>query len=305
MSPTASAGPTRSSSSRDASSSAATSGCPAQLSARRWCAGLHRFRRRRVRHRPVRHRGRLLRDVRASRLRRRHHGHGEPQPAGLQRHEVRARGLAADQRRHRAAGHPQRSPSRGAVRRSPRARGERFAVDIMPAYIEHLLALRRSREAQPLKVVVQRGQRRRGLIIDQLEPHLPFEFIKVHHEPDGAFPNGVPNPMLEENRAAPVEAIRRARRRRRRSPGTAISTAASCSTSTAASSRATTSSACSPRLFLRARARRRDRARPAPHLEHARHRARSSAASPVQSQVRPRVHQGRRCARSTASTAAR
>ncbi|MGH8194383.1 MAG: phosphomannomutase CpsG, partial [Woeseiaceae bacterium] len=42
----------------------------------------------------------------------------------------------------------------------------------------------------------------------RLEPHLPFEFVKVHHAPDGKFPNGVPNPMLEENRAPTIQAIR-------------------------------------------------------------------------------------------------
>ena len=47
-----------------------------------------------------------------------------------------------------------------------------------------------------------------GLIVDKLEPLLPFEFIKVQHEPDGSFPNGVPNPMLVENHRAPVEALR-------------------------------------------------------------------------------------------------
>jgi phosphomannomutase len=46
------------------------------------------------------------------------------------------------------------------------------------------------------------------LVIDQLEPHLPFEFIKVHHQPDSSFPNGVPNPMIEANRASTVEAMR-------------------------------------------------------------------------------------------------
>ena len=38
--------------------------------------------------------------------------------------------------------------------------------------------------------------------------HLPFEFIKLHHQPDGHFPNGIPNPMIEENRAPTIEAIR-------------------------------------------------------------------------------------------------
>ena len=39
------------------------------------------------------------------------------------------------------------------------------------------------------------------------QQHLPFEFIKVHHEPDGTFPNGIPNPLLPENRSATAEAV--------------------------------------------------------------------------------------------------
>lgn len=76
------------------------------------------------------------------------------------------------------------------------------------AYIEHLLSyLDRSRLA-PLKVVVNAGNGGAGLVIDRLEPHLPFEFVKIHHEPDGSFPNGVPNPLLPENRGPTIEAIR-------------------------------------------------------------------------------------------------
>ena len=87
--------------------------------------------------------------------------------------------------------------------------GERFAVDIMPEYIEHLLTYVDRSKLKPLKVVVHAGNGGAGLIIDKLEQHLPFKFIKVHHEPDGTFPNGVPNPMLIENHAAPVEALRK------------------------------------------------------------------------------------------------
>jgi phosphomannomutase/phosphomannomutase/phosphoglucomutase len=43
--------------------------------------------------------------------------------------------------------------------------------------------------------------------VDRLEERLPFEFIKVHHNPDGSFPNGVPNPLLPENRAVTSEAV--------------------------------------------------------------------------------------------------
>jgi phosphomannomutase len=60
-----------------------------------------------------------------------------------------------------------------------------------------------------LKVVVDPGNGGAGLFIDRLESHLPFEFVKVRHQPDGTFPNGVPNPMLEENRKPTIDAIRR------------------------------------------------------------------------------------------------
>ena len=46
-----------------------------------------------------------------------------------------------------------------------------------------------------------------GLVVDALEKHLPFEFIKLHHDPDGSFPNGVPNPILPENRAVTADAL--------------------------------------------------------------------------------------------------
>jgi phosphomannomutase len=55
---------------------------------------------------------------------------------------------------------------------------------------------------------VNAGNGGAGLIVDLLEPHLPFQFIKLNHEPDGSFPNGVPNPMLEENRHATAQAVR-------------------------------------------------------------------------------------------------
>ncbi len=92
---------------------------------------------------------------------------------------------------------------------TPQRIGERFAVDIMPDYIEHLLSYVDRATLKPLKAVVHAGNGGAGLIVDKLEPFLPFEFIKVDHEPDGTFPNGVPNPMLLENHRAPVEALRR------------------------------------------------------------------------------------------------
>jgi phosphomannomutase len=92
------------------------------------------------------------------------------------------------------------TPARARVRRQ---------IDTMDAYAAHLLSYVDIGKLKPLKIVVNAGNGGAGLVIDQLEPKLPFEFVKVHHEPDGRFPNGIPNPMLEENRAPTAEAIRR------------------------------------------------------------------------------------------------
>ena len=60
---------------------------------------------------------------------------------------------------------------------------------------------------RPLKIVVNAGNGGAGAVIDLLAPHLPFEFICIHHEPDGTFPHGIPNPLLPENREATAEAV--------------------------------------------------------------------------------------------------
>ncbi|MFK8053034.1 MAG: phosphomannomutase [Woeseiaceae bacterium] len=67
-------------------------------------------------------------------------------------------------------------------------------------YIGHLLTYVDANALKPIKIAVNAGNGGAGLVLDQLEPSLPFEFVKLHHAPDGDFPNGVPNPMLTENR---------------------------------------------------------------------------------------------------------
>ena len=89
-------------------------------------------------------------------------------------------------------------------------RGAERPLDLREKYLQHLLSYVDRARLRPLKVVVNAGNGGAGLIIDQIEPHLPFEFIKVNHAPDGTFPNGIPNPMLEENRAATADVVRRA-----------------------------------------------------------------------------------------------
>ena len=86
-------------------------------------------------------------------------------------------------------------------------KGETTTVDVKQAYIEHLISYIDIPSLKPLKVVCNAGNGGAGLAIDLLEEHLPIEFIKIYHEADGNFPNGVPNPLLEENRQPTVDAI--------------------------------------------------------------------------------------------------
>ena len=76
------------------------------------------------------------------------------------------------------------------------------------AYIDHLLGYVDASKLKPLKLMVNAGNGGAGAIVDLLAPHLPLEFIRICHEPDGNFPNGIPNPLLPENRAATAEAVR-------------------------------------------------------------------------------------------------
>jgi phosphomannomutase len=81
-------------------------------------------------------------------------------------------------------------------------------LDIEAAYVSHLLGYVKLAGLRPLKLVVNAGNGCAGRTLDLLEKELPFSFVKIHHEPDGKFPNGIPNPLLPENRAATVAAVR-------------------------------------------------------------------------------------------------
>ena len=87
-------------------------------------------------------------------------------------------------------------------------RGDYQPLDTSEAYIEHLLSYVDVGALRPLKLVVNAGNGGAGDVIDRIEARLPFEFIKLHHQADGNFPHGVPNPLLEENREPTIAAVR-------------------------------------------------------------------------------------------------
>ena len=82
------------------------------------------------------------------------------------------------------------------------------SLDNKPAYLEHLLGYLDTSGLQPLKIVANAGNGCAGPVIDRLAAELPFEFIRLQWEADGSFPNGVPNPLLPENREVTAQAVR-------------------------------------------------------------------------------------------------
>jgi phosphomannomutase len=80
-------------------------------------------------------------------------------------------------------------------------------VDLQDAYVKHLLAYVDVPSLRPLKIVSNAGNGGAGVVVEALAPHLPFTFVKVHHEPDGHFPNGIPNPLLIEKREDTARAV--------------------------------------------------------------------------------------------------
>src|SRR5690606_10314306 len=90
---------------------------------------------------------------------------------------------------------------------NPAKRGGYRQESTLDAYVQHLLSYVDLSQLKPLKLVVNAGNGAAGHVIDALEKHLPFDFIKVHHEADGHFPNGIPNPLLVENRSVTSDAV--------------------------------------------------------------------------------------------------
>jgi len=89
----------------------------------------------------------------------------------------------------------------------PAKRGAYREQNTLDAYVQHLLGYVDVSKLKPLKLVVNAGNGAAGHVIDALEKHLPFKFIKINHEPDGTFPNGIPNPLLHENQPVTSKAV--------------------------------------------------------------------------------------------------
>ena len=86
-------------------------------------------------------------------------------------------------------------------------KGTYKTYNIMPEYVAHLMTYIDVTTLKPLKLVVNPGNGGAGAVLKALEGKLPYTLVKINAEPDGHFPNGVPNPILPGNRAATTKAV--------------------------------------------------------------------------------------------------
>lgn len=93
-------------------------------------------------------------------------------------------------------------------------RGSYKQITVLDAYVDHLMGyINLDNFNRPMKLVINSGNGAAGHVIDAIEKrfqkaNVPVTFIKVHHQPDGNFPNGIPNPLLPECRQDTADAVR-------------------------------------------------------------------------------------------------
>lgn len=93
-------------------------------------------------------------------------------------------------------------------------RGSYKQISVLDAYVDHLMGyIDLANFTQPMKLVINSGNGAAGHVIDEIEKRFkqvnaPVSFIKVHHQADGNFPNGIPNPLLPECRKDTSDAVR-------------------------------------------------------------------------------------------------
>lgn len=91
-------------------------------------------------------------------------------------------------------------------------KGSTQSYNILPEFIEHLMTYIEPAKIRPMKLVMNAGNGAAGHVVDAIEKkfkalNIPVEFVKIHNDADGTFPNGIPNPILVENRDSTQKAV--------------------------------------------------------------------------------------------------
>jgi phosphomannomutase len=92
------------------------------------------------------------------------------------------------------------------------ARGSIKHVSILEPYLDHLMGYIDLKAIKPVKLVMNAGNGAAGHVVDAIEQRfkavgVPVEIVKIFNQQDGNFPNGIPNPILHENRAPTIDAV--------------------------------------------------------------------------------------------------
>lgn len=87
-----------------------------------------------------------------------------------------------------------------------------IAEEARAAYVERICQFVDVAALKPLKILVNAGHGTAGPTFDAISARLadlgsPLVFKRLFHEPDGSFPQGIPNPLLPENRPTTAEAV--------------------------------------------------------------------------------------------------
>ena len=86
------------------------------------------------------------------------------------------------------------------------------AGETRAAYVARVLSFVDLAALRPLKIVVNAGNGAAGPTFDAIAAALaaqgaPLDFVRLYHDPDGTFPNGIPNPLLPENQPVTARAV--------------------------------------------------------------------------------------------------
>ena len=86
------------------------------------------------------------------------------------------------------------------------------AEGVRAAYVERVLSFVDIAALRPMTILVNAGNGAAGPTFDAIAEALalrgaPLRFVRLHHDPDGRFPNGIPNPLLPENQPVTAEAV--------------------------------------------------------------------------------------------------
>ena len=98
-------------------------------------------------------------------------------------------------------------------KRAPLGRIRNVAGEARAAYVDRICQFVDVSALKPLKILVNAGHGTAGPTFDAIAARLaelgaPLVFERLFHEPDGTFPQGIPNPLLPENRPATADAVR-------------------------------------------------------------------------------------------------